>query len=1144
MPFKPKFEFKKLLPWIILLSGLGATYYFKNLSQQLMMEQLSAKFAAQATNLSAALHKRLEKHMLILHGAASIASRLEDHSGQKEFHDFVSGLSFTNHYPGALGVGFIKRLRPNEVRQHLTKYRQIKGSDYKIWPASHQKERSTTLYIEPQTSRTKSMIGFDMSVAPERQAAMHLARDLNRAAVTGKIKLIREGEKNRQAGFILFYPVYVKNRPFKSIAQRRENLSGWVFTAFRAGEFVNGVLHDFNYDLQVKLYADSRLSPGNLLNHADDYPLSGNAFIGKLDFRRPLPLLGHTWTAHITAPPSYQKNIQTRETEIVQLAGIALSLLLFAYFWNLSRSKDRAESLASEMTKNLRDSEYRWNFAIEGAGDGLTDLDVASGLVFYSPQWKRLLGYAEEVGNTLREWRDRLHPNNYASAQLSLDLLLFGKEPTLTHEHRLKHKDGNYVWFRCRAAVVKRSPDGSASRVIATFSDISTEMENRVRINRLTQIKTALGKTNNAIIHSQTQQELLNEICRIAVTKAGMKMSQIVLLNQEKNILAPAAQYCMPEECPFRRNLALPREPLNQRNPLFKSVMTHQPLWIHDLDAEESMRSWHICDYAERCESMAAMPLFKGTAFIGFWLLFSEDKKTFDEEIQTLLIDIGRNINKALDYYALEEERIQSEFALRESEARYTTLFSKSSLAKLVTDAETGNIIDANYQASLLYGWTVDKLRSMNVKEIHTLPEDIVASKMLKALNQEISRFTFQHRSADGSLVDVEVSSGPVEVDGKKLILSTIHDVTETKKTMQALQKSEVVNSTILNSLAENIALISETGVILTVNQAWLNFSAENGGSARIDDWIGKNYLDACTMATTVDSEDAQFALHGIKEVLAGRKSTFEMEYACDSHWEHRWFHMRVTRLPFQQTGAVISHENITDRKLHEIEILNSRTQLSALTTQLIEAQESERKNIARELHDDLGQRFTSLNIHLHQLLPHLAAPEAKTSFTTISKEMAALIDQMRSISRSLRPPALDYFGLEISLNNLLKQHFMGTDISHEMEYVGLPKKLPEKLEITLYRIIQESINNILRHAQASHVMIEVNGSHESGEIELIIRDDGIGFDASNIRPPEHGNSGFGLIGMLERAKLLGGKVNISSSSGTGTRIHVLLPLK
>lgn len=236
---------------------------------------------------------------------------------------------------------------------------------------------------------------------------------------------------------------------------------------------------------------------------------------------------------------------------------------------------------------------------------------------------------------------------------------------------------------------------------------------------------------------------------------------------------------------------------------------------------------------------------------------------------------------------------------------------------------------------------------------------------------------------------------------------------------------------------------------------------------------------------------------------------------------------------------------NMTDRlRLKQENLRLARTHLEALSLQLLDAQELERKSLARELHDELGQRLTMLNISLHRLRDHLFAQDSLDIWQTAETEVASLIAQVRTMSGSLRPPALDHLGLEAAIRQLLHRQFANTQINWILEYVGVPKTLPSSIEITAYRIIQESITNAVRHANAKRIVVEVNGGEAGNELEVVVRDDGEGFDVSKYKERQPVSMSSGLLGMSERVRLLGGLLNIESMTGKGTRIVASIPLQ
>ncbi len=210
--------------------------------------------------------------------------------------------------------------------------------------------------------------------------------------------------------------------------------------------------------------------------------------------------------------------------------------------------------------------------------------------------------------------------------------------------------------------------------------------------------------------------------------------------------------------------------------------------------------------------------------------------------------------------------------------------------------------------------------------------------------------------------------------------------------------------------------------------------------------------------------------------------------------------------------------------------------------SQIIEAQENERKRISRELHDEIGQALTAIKFNLDRIDKDL--PQTLTAIRGRLGEAKSLSNQvlsaMRQLSMDLRPTMLDDLGLIPMLRWYIQNFSNRLSISSSFQAIGFEEKFPPQVETAFYRIIQEALNNIAKHSGASHV--EIFLEKRDSIISASIMDDGRGFDLSKVLEPESPEKGFGIIGMQERVSLLGGKIHIQSSPGLGTRIFIEAP--
>jgi signal transduction histidine kinase len=211
------------------------------------------------------------------------------------------------------------------------------------------------------------------------------------------------------------------------------------------------------------------------------------------------------------------------------------------------------------------------------------------------------------------------------------------------------------------------------------------------------------------------------------------------------------------------------------------------------------------------------------------------------------------------------------------------------------------------------------------------------------------------------------------------------------------------------------------------------------------------------------------------------------------------------------------------------------RTQelLRKTSASLIEAQEQERHRIARELHDDLGQALALTSVTVDGLIQE-SGESLRPALTDLSSQISAISDTAREIWHGLYPTHLEYLGLAKALKRLCDEFKSGKSIPIHLTVGNLPEQLQPSISLSLYRVAQETMHNIITHSQAKNVQVELGA--DDTQISLRIIDDGVGFD------PNHKEAGLGLESMRHRVRAVGGFIDISSSPNSGTRIQVQVP--
>jgi PAS domain S-box-containing protein len=231
---------------------------------------------------------------------------------------------------------------------------------------------------------------------------------------------------------------------------------------------------------------------------------------------------------------------------------------------------------------------------------------------------------------------------------------------------------------------------------------------------------------------------------------------------------------------------------------------------------------------------------------------------------------------------------------------------------------------------------------------------------------------------------------------------------------------------------------------------------------------------------------------------------------------------------------------NITERKHAEATRKESSRKLQVLSRRLVEAQETERRHLARELHDEFGQTLTVAQLNLQALLQSAATgnrPRLQESLQAVER----VLEQVHDLALNLRPSMLDDLGLEPALVWLTQRQADLAGFNGEVKADALEQRLDNVLETECFRIAQEAMTNVVRHARAKSVIVELR--LEAGQLHLRVRDDGIGFNVAAIREKAVRGASLGLLSMEERAALAGGQLEFNSFPGRGSEVHAWFPL-
>jgi PAS domain S-box-containing protein len=476
----------------------------------------------------------------------------------------------------------------------------------------------------------------------------------------------------------------------------------------------------------------------------------------------------------------------------------------------------------------------------------------------------------------------------------------------------------------------------------------------------------------------------------------------------------------------------------------------------------------------------------------------------------------------------------KAEEELISSEARYRLLFKKNPLPMWVYDSSTLQFLAVNFAAVKTYGYSRDEFLSMTIENIRP-PEDVplLRKYIMERRTPYQHSGIWKHKKKDGTIIDVEIVSHEIEFDGKPARLVLSMDVTERVKAENELRKL----SRAVEQSPASIIITNTDGIIEYVNPKFCKLTGYE-----FNEVIGKN------PRILKSGETSELNYKKLWETIkAGEDWNGEFHNRKkngDLFWEF------ASISPIKNFKGEITHflavkEDITERKKAEGEIKTSQEQLRALAAHLQNIREQERSAIAREIHDELGQVLTSLKMNLHFINKNIVPDENNINIHELKNEiksMMSVIDnsvvRIRKIITELRPEVLDNLGLMAALEWQVKEFETKSGIQTKLKNLCGDIEIDKDVSIAVYRIFQEALTNIARHAKASEVDVKIEWFNN--HLQMEIKDNGIGYDTYKISDKKT----FGVLGMRERVIILGGDFKIEKMNPFGTKVSVSVPLE
>jgi len=733
----------------------------------------------------------------------------------------------------------------------------------------------------------------------------------------------------------------------------------------------------------------------------------------------------------------------------------------------------------------LTHSESRLRFLTDNMADILWVMDMQLHTTYISPSVERVLGFSpdewlrrriEEMGTP--ETVSRI----YAELQRQLTLEAWGDaDPnrTLTLRVEYYHKNGSTRWLE---------------QVIRALRDDSGKLIGMIGVAR---DMTARKRAEDALATSEAQIRFL------ANHMADMLWTMD--LNFHTTFVSPSIERVLgftPEER-ARQSLSEMVTPESARRTA--AALQHQ-LTLEAAGTADPNRSVTM-----------QVEYYRKDGSTGWF-----------ENVITSIRDGDGRLTGLLGVSREVTQRRQAEEALRQSEGKYRELFEQSVDAISLVSPD-GKLIDANPAWFRLFGYTKDDLASFSAHDAYVEPG--ARARFLQAIGtQDRVEDEVQFKRKDGTVFDCHRTARVRRDAGGSIVgfQTVFHDVTEQKRTLQALRASETRFRQFFDQSVAPISLAAPDGRIIEANDAWFRL-------------FGYSREDLSWLTTYQLYEDPGERDRTIERALAAEPLVDDA--ARHSRKDGSTIEaLRSVSVCRDHNGDVIGYlavyRDVTELKKAQDEVLSSREQLRELAARMQQVLEHERTAVAHDLHDRIGQGLTALKLDLDALRRRLgpaAADQAAKLDASISmvEDLAAAA---RDIMTELRPGMLDDLGLCAAVDWQLNEFSRRTGITFEATLLRDDSSIPAGHATALFRVMQELLSNVARHARATRVQVSLE--RRLGNIILTVSDDGRGISDKDLSSP----TSLGLLGIQERLRPLGGDFTVRRSRTRGTIARVRLP--
>jgi len=676
-------------------------------------------------------------------------------------------------------------------------------------------------------------------------------------------------------------------------------------------------------------------------------------------------------------------------------------------------------------------------------------------------------------------------------------------------------------------------------------------------LNRLVNRRTAtvrrtnrtlrmLTECNQVVVRATDETELLQAVCRLVVEAGGYRLAWIGFVEQDHaKSVRPVAQAGF--EAGYLETAHITWDETERGcGPTGTAIRTGQPVIARNILTDPAFAPWRQAALERGYAASATLPLKGGGRVLGALMVYAAEPDTFDAGEVELLTQLAGDLAYGITALRTRAEHKRAEAARQAAHQRLANIIEFLPDATFVIDQDK-RIVAWNRACATLTGVKKEALLGLGDHAYaepffgerrpilidlldQPLPEVEAAYKYVRRADDTIYAESFIPRLRGGRGAHLWGAAAPLyDQEGRHCgAIEVIRDVTEQKEALEALRQSEEQFRLIMDNLADLVAVLDLHGHRLYNSPSYSQILGDPAS------------LRGSFSFVEVHPEDRPRVEQAFQETVRtgiGKRLEYRM---MDQHGQARHIESQGSVIRDAQgrvSKVVVVSRDVTARRRAEEE-------LHRLTAHLLQVQDLERRHLARELHDTTAQHLAALTLNLNNLRRTLSPPTGSAQL--LCDECLQLANQaaqeIRTHSYLLHPPLLEVMGLAGAVEDYAQGFSARSGIAVELAAPADFGRLPEEMELALFRVVQESLSNVLKHSGSARAIIRF--TRQASLVTLEVQDMGNGIPANKLARIKAGSGGLGvgLGGMQERLRLLGGRLDLESGAA-GTTVRAAVPL-